>query len=92
MSDPLLTRLDQFLAGCAFLSLLVIALFFLKFWRQTRDRLFMFFAGAFLLLMTERFIRSAMSFEEDMQPYVYSVRLAAFVLIIAAIIDKNRRS
>jgi membrane-associated PAP2 superfamily phosphatase len=92
MSEPLLTRLDDFLGGCAVVSLLVIALFFIKFWRQTRDRLFLFFAGAFLGLMMERLLRSAMFLEAEMAPFVYSVRLAAFVLIIVAIIDKNRRS
>lgn len=84
--------LDQFLAGAAFMSLLVIAMFFLRFWRKTRDRLFLFFAGAFLIMMIERLVRAALPVDNDTAPYVYTIRLAAFVLIIVAIADKNRRS
>jgi hypothetical protein len=69
---------------------MVIAMFFLRFWRKTRDRLFLFFAGAFVILMLERIIRAGMEVETEWAPYVYLVRLAAFILIIIAIVDKNR--
>jgi hypothetical protein len=84
--------LNQFLAGAAIVSLLIIALFFIRFWRRTHDRLFLFFAGAFGFLMMERVVRSAMTVENEWAPYVYTIRLVAFVLIIVAIVDKNRRS
>ena len=84
--------LNQFLNGAATVSLLVIALFFLRFWKRTRDRLFLYFSAAFVILMVERLIRAAMIVENEWTPYVYLVRLAAFVLIILAIVDKNRRS
>jgi hypothetical protein len=84
--------LNQFLAGAATISLLVIAMFFLRFWKRTRDRLFLFFAGAFVILMIERIIRASMDSDTEWAPYVYSVRLAAFVLIIIAVVDKNRRT
>jgi membrane-associated PAP2 superfamily phosphatase len=84
--------LNMFLAGAASVSLMVIAMFFLRFWRKTRDRLFLFFAGAFVILMLERIIRAGMEVETEWAPYVYLVRLAAFILIIIAIVDKNRGS
>jgi hypothetical protein len=84
--------LNEFLAGAACMNLLVIALFFVRFWRKTHDRLFIYFAAAFLVLMAERIIRATMETETDWAPYVYSVRLLAFVLILIAIIDKNKRS
>lgn len=84
--------LNQFLAGAASISLLAITLFFLRFWKRTRDRLFLFFAGAFTFLMIERIVRAVMAVETEWAPYVYSIRLAAFVLIIVAVVDKNRRS
>ena len=84
--------LNQFFAGAACISLLVIALFFVRFWKRTSDRLFLFFAGAFTVLMIERIIRAMMTVEDEWAPYVYSVRLCAFVLIIVAIVDKSRRS
>ena len=82
--------LNQFLAGAASVSLLVIAMFFIRFWKRTRDRLFLFFASAFLILMLERLIRASMEIETEWAPYVYMVRLAAFVVIIIGVVDKNR--
>ncbi len=84
--------LNQFLAGAATISLLVVALFFLRFWKKTHDRLFLFFSGAFVILMVERFVRASMTVENEWAPYVYTIRLSAFILIIAAIVDKNLRS
>jgi hypothetical protein len=83
--------LNQFFAGAATISLLVIALFFLRFWKKTHDRLFLFFASAFFVLMLERIVRALMAVETEWAPYVYTVRLFAFVLIIVAVVDKNRR-
>lgn len=84
--------LNSFFAGAAIVSLLVIVLFFLRFWRRTRDRLFLFFAGAFGFMIVERIVRAVMPVENEWAPYVYLVRLTAFVLIIIAVVDKNRRS
>ena len=58
---------------------------------KTRDRLFIFFAIAFLLMMLERVGRTVLNLENDLAPFVYSLRLAAFLTIIAGIVDKNRR-
>ena len=82
--------LNQFFAGAASVSLLVIAMFFFRFWKRTRDRLFLFFASAFLILMLERLIRASMEIETEWAPYVYMVRLTAFVVIIIGVVDKNR--
>ena len=84
--------LNEFFAGAASMAMLVIALFFIRFWFRTRDRIFLFFSASFLALMIERVVRAAMMTETDWAPYVYSIRLVAFVLIIVAIIDKNRRT
>ena len=40
----------DFLSGAITLGFLVAALFFLRFWRRTRDNLFLAFAAAFALL------------------------------------------
>jgi len=75
---------------------LVAALFFLKFWRNRRDRLFAWFAAAFTILACQRLAlgvlnpQNANHFEED-HPGFYVIRLCAFVLILIAIMDKNRR-
>ena len=72
----------------------VAGLFFLRFWRDTHDRLFFIFAIAFWLLGLTRLALVVLHGEKllhsEEHSYVYWVRLIAFVLILLAIIDKNR--
>jgi hypothetical protein len=82
--------MNDFLAGAACLSFLVIVLFFLRFWQRTRDSLFLFFAGGFSMFMVERIVRTQMPLESDWAPYVYLIRLSGFVLIVLGILGKNR--
>jgi hypothetical protein len=84
--------LNQFFNGAATISLLMIAWFFLRFWKRTRDRLFLYFTAAFMILMVERIVRAIMVVDTEWAPYVYLIRLAAFVMILAAVVDKNRRT
>ena len=84
--------LNQFLYGAACLASLAISLFFFLFWKRSRDRLFALFGAAFLILSAERIILATMHAQNEFVPYVYVIRLLAFVVIIIAIIDKNRRS
>ncbi len=83
-----------FMWGVLAMASLVAALFFLRFWRASRDRLFAFFALAFAGLAANwvglAFINQPN--DEARQEYAYVVRLVAFVILIIGIIDKNRRS
>lgn len=83
--------LKAFLSGAISMACLTIALFFLRFWRQTGDRLFVVFAAAFGLLMVERLMLATVSASHELAPYIYIVRLVAFALIMGAVVDKNRR-
>jgi hypothetical protein len=76
------------LAGAIMVCAWAIALFFLRFWKKTRDRLFALFAPAFLLLGIERVV--IVSITGETRPFVYLIRLTAFLLILWAIWDKNR--
>lgn len=80
----------HFADGALTAGFLVLALFFLKFWRRTRDGFFVLFAAAFGLLATNA-IGSVLSgpHSEDTNPSIYLLRLCAFVLIIVAIVRKN---
>lgn len=69
----------------------VAGLFFLKFWRASRDRLFALFGAAFLILGIQRLVLAATRAVFEEQAIFYSLRLLAFVIIIVAIVDKNRR-
>ena len=83
--------MKPFLSGAIAMACLAIALFFLRFWRRTSDRLFLIFSAAFVLMMTERIILVTIGSSHEFAPYVYVVRLLAFLLIIVAIVDKNRK-
>jgi hypothetical protein len=83
--------LKAFLSGAISMACLTIALFFLRFWRQTGDRLFVIFAAAFGLLMVERLMLATVSTSHELAPYIFLMRLLAFVLIMGAVVDKNRR-
>lgn len=84
--------MEQFIMGAIAMASAIVAIFFLRFWRDTGDRLFGMFAFAFLLLGITR-LGLAISRDDvsEVQTYWYWVRLAAFILILVAIADKNRR-
>jgi len=77
-----------FLYGIIFASALTATIFFLQFWRNTKDRLFLYFGLCFGLLGIERLILAFMSLEKEHT--VFFIRLLAFSLIIVAIVQKNR--
>lgn len=77
------------IAGGILVAYATIGLFFLRFWKQTRDRLFAIFALAFWFLMIERLLLIIVPEAHEFRPYVYLVRLSAFTLILIAVIDKN---
>lgn len=68
----------------------VAGLFFLRFWVETRDRLFALFALAFWMMAANRVALGAyFGPDTEVQTYAYLVRLAAFLIILYAIIDRN---
>ncbi|MBP2300945.1 DUF5985 family protein [Azospirillum picis] len=67
----------------------VAGLFFLSFWRRTRDGLFVAFALAFGLLALSQTLLALAGLEREEQSWVYLIRLLAFLLIIAGIVRKN---
>jgi hypothetical protein len=82
--------LESFLSGAICMGFLVISLFFVRFWKTTRDRLFLFFSMAFGLLLAERIARATLHLDTEWIPAVYMFRLVAFGLILFAVFDKNR--
>jgi len=83
---------QQFLAGAIFMGYGIAGLFFLKFWRRTRDPLFSTFAMSLWLLAALRVILSIWSEESELRTFLYLARLAAFLLILWAIFRKNRET
>jgi hypothetical protein len=80
-----------FIEGALTLGYLISALFFLRFWASTRDRLFLIFSCAFGLMAVNRLVLSLFAITHEHVHFVYLLRLLSFLLILFAIIDKNRK-
>jgi len=80
----------QLIPGAIVMGYTVAGLFFLRFWRQTRDRLFLIFAVSFWMLGVQRLALALTAQTAESQTKFYLIRLFAFLLILVAIVDKNR--
>jgi uncharacterized membrane protein HdeD (DUF308 family) len=80
---------EGFLLGIIVTCSIVAAGFFWKFYRQTRDILFLAFAAAFFIEGINRISFLYVETPNEGSPAIYIVRLVAFLLILAAIIRKN---
>ncbi len=81
----------DFLSGMVTFGFVVAGLYFLRFWRDSRDPLFFAFAFAFWLLGLNQALLAVTNIPFEERSWLYLIRLAAFALIIAAIVLKNRR-
>jgi hypothetical protein len=79
-----------FLQGIASTAAWINGLFFLRFWRDSGDDLFAFFGAAFGLLGLSWALLAILAPTEETRPYIYGLRLVAFLLIMAGIAAKNR--
>lgn len=82
--------MTHLMAGAIAMGYLVAGLFFLKFWRGVRDRLFLLFAVAFGMLAVQRVALALVADTPEAALPLYGLRLLAFLIIIIAIVDKNR--
>lgn len=81
--------INAFVLGAIVMACAVVGLFFLRFWRKTHDRLFAMFAIAFWVLGLN-WLALAVASQDEVRTALYFVRMLAFLLILFAIIDKNR--
>ena len=77
-----------FISGALVAGYCVAALFFLRFWTRSRDRLFLYFAFAFALLSLQRGLLALVA-SPATATALYGLRLLAFLIILYAIWDKN---
>lgn len=81
--------MEQMLHGAIATGSLVVGLFFFRFWRQTGDRFFLYFAGSFWLETGNRIALGMTAHSNEQEPLFYLVRLVSYGLILAAIWRKN---
>lgn len=82
--------MEQLLMGAISAGSLFAGLFFFRFWHQTRDRFFLYFAGSFWLEAGNRAALALVPHASEQEPLFYLIRLVAYGLILAAIWQKNR--
>ena len=85
-----MTPLTHVLLGAVVMGDLIASLFFVRFWRITGDRFFLFFAASFIAIAVSRVV-----VDEGVPPFGhealgYMIRILSYVFIIAGIIYKNR--
>ena len=85
----MLPNLLPFMAGANAMVFGLVGLFFLRFWTRSHDRLFLAFAGAFWLL-TLQTCTALIDMPDEPWSWTYLLRVAAYLLIIVAILAKNR--
>jgi hypothetical protein len=81
----------QFLWGALAMGSAVVALHFLRYWRNSHEPLFVWFAVAFIVMALNWLGLALIDPQSEVRHTLYLLRLAAFVLIILGIVDKNRR-
>jgi uncharacterized membrane protein HdeD (DUF308 family) len=77
------------ITGMIAMASLIIGLFFLRFWRNTKDRFFLYFALSFGIEGVHRIVTTLTFDEHEDSPLHYLVRLLAYGLILWAILEKN---
>jgi hypothetical protein len=82
--------LNHTLIGAIAMASFVIAIFFLRFWRDGHDRFFLLFASSFFVEGINRIAQAMSASPNEGGPSRYGIRAVGFALILAAILDKNR--
>lgn len=82
--------INEMLLGAIAASSIIAALFFFRYWRTSRDRLFLFFALSFSIEGVSRAVLGLTGGIGEDRPTYYLIRLATYGLILLAILDKNR--
>lgn len=80
---------EGFLIGVISVASFTVGILFLKFWRRTRDPLFLAFSAAFLIEALNRVQLLFMSHPNEATAPYYIVRLVSFLVILAGILIKN---
>jgi hypothetical protein len=82
--------MEQMLMGAIATGWFVAGLFFFRFWRNSRDRFFLWFALSFWIEAAGRVALGLMSGSSEDNPTIYMMRIVAYGLILLAIWQKNR--
>jgi hypothetical protein len=83
-------NLGDLLLGAITMACFTIGLFFLRFWKTTLDRLFLYLAASFFVEGAERIAIGIIPHSSEDEPLFYLLRLLAFGILLYGIMEKNR--
>jgi hypothetical protein len=78
------------LNGATAMSCLAVGLFFVRFWRESNDRLFLCLAVAFAVFAMNYAVLGFFPLADERRVYAFALRLVGFVAILAGLMWKNR--
>jgi hypothetical protein len=82
--------MNGFLWGATAMGCWTAGLIFFRSWRGTGDRFFALFGAAFSILAVHWLALAVVGAVDETRHYFYAIRLVAFLVVLVAIIDKNR--
>jgi hypothetical protein len=82
--------MNSLLSGGIATASIIAGVFFLRYWRSSHDRFFLYFAASFLIEGVNRFVLYLSSGLQEDAPGYYLIRLVCYGLIVVAIVVKNR--
>lgn len=82
-------RAEMFLSGVIFTASLTAGVYFLRFWKDSRDILFIAFAVFFFIEAADRVALISAEHPNEGSPWIYLLRLFGLALLFAAILRKN---
>lgn len=89
LTATIVESVRSWMNGAISMGYLIVGCFFLQYWRETRERLFVFFTLGFVVLAVHRTMFALMFGDAD--AFTFTLRLAGYLLILAGIIDRRLR-
>jgi uncharacterized membrane protein HdeD (DUF308 family) len=87
----MMTRVGPFALGAVAMGMVVAAVFFARYYRETKDPLFLYFAAAFGIEAVNRTLLALSPMPNEGDTVLYLLRAFSYSVILVGIYRKNRR-
>jgi hypothetical protein len=77
------------LLGAVIMGDVIAAVFFVRYWKLTGDRFFLFFSASFIAIAVSRVVVDENLPPVGYEPFGYMIRILSYLFIIAGIMYKN---
>jgi uncharacterized membrane protein len=88
----MMSAANGFLSGVATMGFFIATLFFVRFWRRTKEKLFLAFGCSFFLFSVNQMLVAFANLPKEDESLFYLLRLAGFLILIAAIVAQNLKA